>query len=99
MAPVTTAPPKMVNRAEKSDIADGNADAFPTFAAYSDETEDLVIDSEYGILIDLESNTVVASKTGQAELSRFYDQDYDADRCIRTLGRFKRHIYLSSRNI
>ncbi len=66
---VTTAPLKTVNRAENFDgTADKADDAFPAFASYTDETEDLVIDSEYGILIDLESNTVVASKNGDSKI-------------------------------
>lgn len=65
---VTTAPPKEINRAENFDGTADQADAFPAFASYTEETEDLVIDSEYGILIDLESNMVVASKNGDSKI-------------------------------
>ena len=67
---VTTAPPKLVKEDANDDAVVGESVAgIPTFAEYTDATEELVIDSEYGILIDLESNTVVASKNGE---SRFY---------------------------
>lgn len=65
---VTTALPKNVRQAENNVGAANDDLAFPTFAAYTDATEDLVIDSEYGILIDLEENTVVASKNGESKI-------------------------------
>lgn len=65
---VTTAPPKYANRAENPNGDKDDANAFPTFAAYTDKTDELVIDSEYGILIDLETNTVVASKNGDSKI-------------------------------
>lgn len=65
---VTTAPPKTVNRGDYADNINEATDAFPAFATYTDETEELVIDSEYGILIDLQTNTVVASKNGDSKI-------------------------------
>ena len=66
---VTTAPQKIVeNDGGQPAAEEEQENALPTFAAYTDATEDLVIDSEYGILIDLESNTVVASKNGDSRI-------------------------------
>ena len=66
---VTTALPKIVKEDAAQPAAEEEPEnALPTFAAYTDATEDLVIDSEYGILIDLESNTVVASKNGDSRI-------------------------------
>ena len=39
-----------------------------TYAKYTDDTEDLVIDSEYGILIDLDTNRVIAAKGGEEKI-------------------------------
>ncbi len=65
---VTTAPPKLVNREENADMSGSNETVLPTLAAFTDNTEELVIDSEYGILIDLYNNTVVASKNGDSRI-------------------------------
>ena len=66
---VTTAPPKLVKEdANDEAVVEASAADLPTFAEYTDATEELVIDSEYGILIDLESNTVVASKNGESRI-------------------------------
>lgn len=65
---VTTAPPKYVEREENADMSGGNDPALPTLAVFTDNTEDLSIESEYGILIDLYDNTVVASKNGDSQI-------------------------------
>ncbi len=66
---VTTALPKLVNQEENADVAGSSNDsALPTLAVFTDDTEELVIDSEYGILIDLSDNTVVASKNGDSRI-------------------------------
>ena len=51
----TTAPPE----------ADDN---IPVYAEYTDDSADLNIDSGYGILIDLDSNRVIASKGGDERI-------------------------------
>ena len=61
---VTTAPPKIAGQEENSD----DKSAFPALATFTDNTKDLIIDSEYGILIDLSDNTVVASKNGDSRI-------------------------------
>ncbi len=40
----------------------------PAYAKYTDRTENLAIDSGYGILIDLDTNTVIASKGGDEKI-------------------------------
>lgn len=65
---VTTAPPKLVEREENADAASGNNPALPTLASFTENTEELSIESEYGILIDLYDNTVVASKNGDSKI-------------------------------
>lgn len=68
---VTTAPRKTANNggtqeASASTTAPPDA-AAPTFQ-YTDDTETLAISSEYGILLDLSANTVVAAKQGEARI-------------------------------
>lgn len=66
---VTTAAPKLAKEEGNDEaVLAADAEETPTFAEYTDTTEELVIDSEYGILIDLESNTVVASKNGESRI-------------------------------
>ncbi len=63
---VTTAPPKVIGQEENG--ASDDKSALPALAVFTDDTKDLVIDSEYGILIDLSDNTVVASKSGDSRI-------------------------------
>ncbi|MBR6676810.1 MAG: D-alanyl-D-alanine carboxypeptidase [Clostridia bacterium] len=40
----------------------------PAYSKYTSQTEDLVVNSGYGILIDLDTNTVVAAKGGEERI-------------------------------
>ena len=53
------------------------------YAAYTPDSRQLggVIDSEYAILMDQESNTVLASLNGDKRLFRLHDKSDDVDRC------------------
>ena len=51
----TTAPPEI-------------DDGIPVYAEYTDRTKDLSIDSGYGILIDLDTNRVIAAKSGDEKI-------------------------------
>lgn len=46
----------------------GDKTGLPVFAEYTDESKNLEIDSEYGILIDLSDNKVIASKNGEEKI-------------------------------
>ncbi len=52
----TTEPPKINNPSS------------PSYAKYTDRSETLAIESGYGILIDLDTNTVIASKGGEERI-------------------------------
>ena len=67
---VTTAPRKATNTGtQEAAITTAPTDvAVSAFAKYTDDTETLVIDSEFGILIDLSTDTVVAAKRGEERI-------------------------------
>ncbi len=48
--------------------ADGGKNASPAYAEYGDNTPDLMMDSDYGILIDLSDNHVIASRGGDKRI-------------------------------
>lgn len=57
---------KVILNTTKSPEDGGNA--FPVYAEYTDQSGKLNIDSGYGILIDLDSNKVIASKGGDERI-------------------------------
>ena len=59
---------KVVLSTTSSDEADLRLPAYLRPAKYTDDTKNLSIDSGYGILIDLDSNTVIASKGGDEKI-------------------------------